>query len=667
VALAGVKGYAEAHAAKVEALLASLAEGDPRRSSLATVAENLRHSPAQPARTFHQALQAIYLVHCALHWTVEVVPLGRLDQLLQPLLQADLDAKRLTLDEAQELVDCLWIKLDERVILDRRHAENRFTSCDGVLTGYLGASNFDQGGLINQWMQQVTIGGTLPDDDDQPNDACNDVTRLCLHAARRLPLNSPTLDLRVHAGTPEDVLALAARALLSGGAHPVLLNDDVIVPALAEHSGGEVPLRTARNYACDGCYETMFAGETEFSFGFVPALDALEKTLNRGAGIQAAGAVHLRGWKDSWRSKRAGEIADFEELWSILRDHVSLGCHRYVRSVLALYGNKAGVAPSPLLSALIRGCVERGRDLVDGGANYRIFSPLMVGVSNAADSLFVIEELVFKQRRFDLEELLTCLVTDWGDRLIVTDGEPRVAFGRHVPVHRIAEIRALCLEQPKFGSGDPRVDALAWRLLETFAECVREAVEHPVHREARARLEAKYGTEEHPFRLLFAPGVGTFEQYVFSGSFAGASPDGRRAGAPIASDLSPAPIPSDQPPTEVVAGVTRHRRTHRLADGLRSYAHEGAVLLGDGAPADFNLPEDTSPEALTEALRTFARGEGGSVCTFTVCDPSTFEEARRRPEDFNLLRVRMGGWTEFFVTLFPEHQEQHRRRPLYHA
>ncbi len=81
--------------------------------------------------------------------------------------------------------------------------------------------------------------------------------------------------------------------------------------------------------------------------------------------------------------------------------------------------------------------------------------------------------------------------------------------------------------------------------------------------------------------------------------------------------------------------------------------------------ADYNLPEDFPVERLTALLKAFARGNGGSVATFTVADPETFANAQRDPEAHNLVRVRMGGWTEFFICLFPEHQEQHRRRPLF--
>lgn len=656
--------YAEQYAAEAERVASTLSAQDPRRDTLLTSAARLRRVPADKAETFTDAIQSIYIVHCALHWTVEIVPLGRLDQILSPFYEADIEQKRLRPDEAQEVLDCFWIKLDERAILDRRHLENRFTACDGVLTGFFGASNFDQGGLLNQWMQQITVGGVHATDDEEPKDACNAVTRMCIEAARRLPLNSPTLDLRVHPETPDDVLELAARALLSGGAHPVLLNDEKIIDGLLEGGRGHVLLSAARNYACDGCYETMFAGESEFSFGFVSAPDVIEKTLNRGAGLAASGPVHLRGWKESWRSRPAGEFSSWEEFWNTLAEHIALGCHRYINSLLINYGNKADVCPSPLLSALIGGCVEGGRDLTAGGARYHVFSPLLTGISTAADSLYAIKKLVFEEKRINIDELVTALATNWGAGLVQTSQGTLPAIGIAVTADRINEIRSLGDSQPKFGFGHQEVDSLAWQLINLFCDAVAEAWASETHREAYERLRQKYKNGDHEFHILLIPGVGTFEQYVFSGSFLGASADGRRSGTTIASDLSPAPVHKDIPAIPA-DGSARHTRIGALSDSFRSYADLSMHRLGDGAPADYNLPEDFPLNQLTKQLKAFAKGEGGSVATFTVADPETLLGAQQNSDSFNLVRVRMGGWTEFFVCLFPDHQEQHRRRPLF--
>lgn len=655
--LEGVLYYVNAYADKVQDLAEKFKNDKPRAQNLADIAARLRRCPAQPCDSFMDALQTIYIMHCALHYTGEIVPIGRLDQLLYKYYRADIDKGILTAALAQEAIDCFWIKLDEKVVLNRRFVEDRFTSSDGALLGAGGPSNFDQGALINQWMQQITIGGVIANNDEQPLDATNEVTFLCLNAARRLPLNSPTLDLRVHSGTNKDVLQAAAEALLSGGAHPVIMNDDKIIPALHKKTGGSVELKSARNYACDGCYETLFAGETEFSFGFVSALDVLEKSLNSGAGFAFSGGTNLRGSKGSYRSKNAGAIKSFDEFWQVLEKHVLLGCHRFMHGILSSYGSKEEVSPSPLLSAMINGCIEKGKDISGGGARYRLFSPLMTGISTAADSLYVIQSLVFDKKLFSLEELVACLRSNWGRTTEIV--------GLKLPDERIAAIRGLCTQQPKFGSGVTAVDQLAWRLVNVFYDKLQEARHSPVHQSNWERLGQLYNEPNHPFEILFAPGVGTFEQFNFGGSFVGATPDGRFAFAPIASDLSPSPLHPDIEPAQEFSKRVQNGTAVQFMDGLKSYMDPSIELLSDGAPSDFNIPENFNADKLTDILYNFSQGRGGNMLTVTVADPETFAAAQANPTDYNLLRVRMGGWSEFFISLFPALQEQHKRRPLF--
>lgn len=625
-----------------------------RVAGMTDAADRLRRVPAGPSDSLADAVQCIFLMNCALHWTGELTSLGRLDQILQPYLDADLEAGRLTLEQAQEVIDCFWVKLDERVVLDNRHVDDHFTSADGALMGAGGASNFDQGALINQWMQQVTLGGIVADNDPEPKDACNQVTRLCLNAARKFPFNCPTVDLRVHKQTPPDVLELATKAILSGGAHPILMNDDKLVPAL-EASHAAVDLKTARNYACDGCYETHFPGESEFTFYYVPGIDSLEKALNSGAGFAASGSTHLRGQKSSWRTKKAADIADFDEFYAIFEKHVLLGSHRGIGGLLGAYGAKGKVCPSPVLSAMIAGCIEKGRDFYDGGARHHVFAPLMTGISTVADSLHVIRELVFNQQAFSLEDLVACLRSDWG-------GRP-VSIGKSLPAERVAEIRALCMAQDKFGHGHRHVDQLAWQVIDTFCDAQEQALANPMHDAAKARLQERFGGESYSFNIAFTPGVGTFEQYAFGGIFAGATPDGRKGGQPVASDLSASPLPQDIEPLDAETGEPVLQV--EFMPSLASWDDKAVNRLCDGAPPDFNIAEDFPPDELLAVIKAFADGGGSNMMTVTTASPSTFAAAEADPLANDLLRVRMGGWTEFFSVLYPEHKKQHRRRPRY--
>lgn len=649
----GINHFANAYADRCESIKNVHDVDSIEYKNMEAVSNRLRRIPAQPATSFIDALQCIYFMHCALHFTGEIVPIGRLDQLLISYYKEDIKNKTIKKEEAQDAIDAFWIKLDEKVILKRRFAEDRFTSSDGALLGSGGASNFDQGALLNQWMQQITIGGTIANNDKIPKDAANEITEMCLNSARRLPVNSPTLDLRVHSKTKPKILKLAAEALMSGGAHPVLLNDDRIIPALHKKTGGNVDLSSARNYACDGCYETLFAGETEFSFGFVGALDVLEKALNSGAGFAFSGATYLRGSKGSYRSKPASEIKSYKQFYDILLHHMEIGCHKFYNGILNQYGIKENVSPSPLLSSMITGCMESGRDISGGGAKYKLFSPLMTGISTTVDSLFVIKKLVFEDKFMTLEELVSALRTNWGK-----DSD---LVGLHVSEDRINEIRQECIRQPKFGHNNKVVDEIAWQLIEDFYKKLTKTKTSNIHKEQWKKLEEKYGLKDKPFEILIAPGVGTFEQYVFGGSFVGATPDGRFKFQTIASDMSPAPLHAEIDPIDNDLDLP----STTLIEGLNSYKDSRIDLLSDGAPADLNIREDFPLDELVEVIDKFAKGDGGNILTLTVANPETFVEAQKDPDEYNLLRVRMGGWTEFFITLFPDHKEQHRRRPLY--
>jgi len=135
----------------------------------------------------------------------------------------------------------------------------------------------------------------------------------------------------------------------------------------------------------------------------------------------------------------------------------------------------------------------------------------------------------------------------------------------------------------------------------------------------------------------------------------GASADGRRNGQPTASDLSASPGCADLP----VSG-----ESHPFLATLRGFTGDGTTAMWNVAPTDYNIREDFPVAALMEVIRAFAKGTGSNLLTITCADPETFAQACDDPEKYDLLRARMGGWSEYFVAMFPAHQQQHRRRPI---
>lgn len=649
--LEGVQGYLRNWAALADAAAGTAGTPDGA-ANMSDVADRLRRLVTDKPASFQDGVQLIYAFHCCLHLVGELTSLGRLDQILWPLLrQAPLDEVR-----AQEIIDCLWLKIGENAFLNRANITDYVNYGTTAVCGLGG--NFPQGGGINQWVQQITVGGYLPTDDPQPQGGVNPVTLLCLKAARRIPVNAPTLSLRVYRDMPEEILDEAAKSLLAGGAHPILYNDDRLCEAL-HRSGGNVSLAWSRDYAADGCYEPMLAGATEFAFNNVTPMTALEQALNQGATYGAAGPVYLRGLKQSFRSPPVEDIDSFGMLQDIFLQQLEWLVVQSYNTILGAYGNLADICPSPLLSSLIDGCADSGRDLTNGGARFHMIAPLCVGVSNTIDALFAIKKLVFDPASAitTLPELLDCLINDWGYAMIepyqnTLMGQAELAE----QAQRYREWRDIALQLPKWGSGHAEVDALGeWfmdRLVTLCVDTLRGP--HPALKPALDTIAASFG----PIEFVVTPGIGTFEGYVGDGLDCGASADGRRNGMPIASDLSPTPSPQDLPPAPAFRNIYQALQSWRV-DAIE-------YGLSNASPVDMNIPENFPLEDLKRFVKAYARGETGSnLITLTCADLATYQAAAQDPERYNLVRVRMGGWTEFYAAMFPMHQEQHQRRQYF--
>lgn len=622
------------------------------------MAARLRRLVSEAPADFHDGVQLVYSYHCCLHMVGDLTALGRLDQILWPLLEkAPMDP-----DRAQEIVDCLWLKIGENAFINRSNVTDYVNYGTTAVCGLGG--NFPQGGGINQWVQQITVGGYRATDDETPVGGANPVTMLCLKAARRIPVNAPTLSLRVYKDMPSEVLDAAAESLLAGGAHPILYQDDRLCEAL-HRSGSQIPLRWARDYAADGCYEPMLAGATEFAFANIEPMAALEQALNQGATYGAAGPVYFRGLKQTFRSPPVEEITSFEELLAIFLRQLEWLTIQTYNVILGGYGNLAEVCPSPLLSAVIDGCLQTGHDLTDGGARFHMIAPLCVGVSNTIDSLYAIKKLVFDRETAitTLPELVDCLINDWGYTMI----EPyqNVLMGPTDAAERgrlYQEWRQVALALPKWGSGDAEVDALGEWLMDAMVGLCVDVIRkpHPALKPTLDRITQTYQPYQvdGTFEFVVTPGIGTFEGYVGDGLGCGATADGRRNGMPIASDLSPVPAPQDLPAAPAFRNIYQSLKSWRV-DSIE-------YGLSNASPVDMNIPEDFDLDDLKAFVRSYAQGETGSnLITLTCADLKTYQAASEDPERYNLVRVRMGGWTEFYATMFPQHQEQHQRRQFF--
>ena len=348
-----------------EAATSALADcADPtERAELAAIAAACEQVPARPARTFREAVQALWFAHMITCWEdgINANSLGRIDQILYPYYAADLAAGRITSEQAMELLAALWIKLYR---------------------------DYD--------VQQAMVGGLRPDG----TDGTNEVSYMVLAVTRGLGFVR-CLSVRLHRDSPRPLVELAADLVAEGGGIPFFFNDDTLVPALTAH--GIAPA-DARNYAAIGCVEITIPGKAfpHAVSHWVNLARCLELALNDGADPADGAQIGPH-------TGRLVDMRSMEEVWGAYTRQVEFFAgHAAYGSNRAEIQQETGCA-LPYLSLLTEDCISRGADITWGGAHYNYHSSAAVGLPNVADSLAALERLVFEAQRLSAAEVSEAL------------------------------------------------------------------------------------------------------------------------------------------------------------------------------------------------------------------------------------------------------------------
>ena len=342
------------------------AAANPERAAeLRQIAAICRRVPEHPARTFREALQSVWMVHYAFFSSNTSLSLGRIDQYCGPFLESDLAAGSLTLENAQELVDCLWIKFNDRAQILRENFADRYQDHQWQ-AGYRWRTIIgqDAADAINHFGQNLLLSGIRPDG----KDGTNALTWLMLNSMERFEYTSPVVTVRLHRGSPRELLRRVAEVLKKGGGMPYIDNDDAIIPAYQKLG---VPAEDARDYSNSNCWETMIAGKSdqELIRGFNFLL-ILEWVLNRGV---------TRCRELSRKASIAGDprgFASFEDLMAAWKRQLDVYLGKSIDYIGSRYitcdlqhSNHGRYAYNPLLSALTQDCIEKEQDIIRGGAD----------------------------------------------------------------------------------------------------------------------------------------------------------------------------------------------------------------------------------------------------------------------------------------------------------
>ena len=617
--------YAERYAELASQMAAECT--DPvRKQELLQISENCSRVPANGATSFYEACQSFWFVQQLLQVesSGHSISPGRFDQYMYPYYKADIDKGIITREAAQELLDCIWVKLNDlNKVRDAASAE-----------GFAGYSLF----------QNLIVGGQ----DKYGNDVTNDLSVMCILASMHVHLPMPSLSIRVWNGSPHELLIKAAELTRTGIGLPAYYNDEVIIPALQNRG---LTLEDAREYNIIGCVEPQKAGKTDgwHDAAFFNMCRPLELVFSNGmdkgelVGIQTGDVT---------------KMTTFEEFFDAYKKQME-----YCISLMVNADNAIDVAhservPLPYESCMVDDCLSRGLSVQEGGAVYNFTGPQGFGIANMADSLYAIRKLVYEDKKVSMEEYKQALAWNYDkglDQQSVSDMSEMILKGmqdagmavntdtakavlqtvmRLKPtedqLRRFTEIHHMIDEVPKFGNAIDDVDYFARDVAYTYSRPLQEYM--------------------NPRGGHYQAGLYPVSANVPLGGQTGATPDGRYAHTPVADGVSPSAGKDVKGPTAAATSVSR--LDHFIVSNgtlFNQKFHPSALAGREGL------------EKFVALIRTFFDQKGMHM-QFNVVDRETLLDAQKHPENYAHLVVRVAGYSALFTTLSRSLQDDIIRR-----
>ncbi len=582
IVVQAVKDFAARFAALAEEQAASA--GAERRAELLAMAAALRKAPYEPAGSFREAVQALWLVHLVLQIESNGHSLsyGRMDQYLNPYYEADRQAGRITEEAACELMCNLWLKT---------YTINKIRSWSHT--------QFSAGSPL---YQNVTVGGQTADG----TDATNPMSWLILKSVAQCHLTQPNLTVRYHKNLPDDFMKECIEVVRCGFGMPAFNDDEVIIPSFIARG---VKPEDAYNYSAIGCVETAVPGKWGYrctGMSFLNFPKALLIAMNDG--VDPASGTKLCEGIGHFR-----EFTSFDQVLACWDKVIREMCRQCTiidaTCDMVLEQDTADI----LCSALTDDCIERGLNMKEGGAVYDFISDLQVGIANLADSLAAMKKVVFEDKAVTPARLWEAMQADF-------QGEEN------------ARIRALLERAPKYGNDDDYVDQLVVDAYNVYID------------EMKKYHNTRYG--RGPIGGVYYAGTSSISANVPQGAGTLATPDGRKAGEPLAEGCSPSHNADKNGPTAVFKSVSK----------LPTEEITGGVLLNQKVTPQM-LSKEENKQKLIALLRTFFNRLHGYHVQFNVVSRETLLDAQVHPENHRDLIVRVAGYSAFFNVLSRKTQD----------
>ncbi|MCW7754862.1 4-hydroxyphenylacetate decarboxylase large subunit [Desulfobotulus sp. H1] len=617
LAIEGVQAWILNYAREARRLEA-IEKDTVQRKEYGEIADSLEWIAHHPPRTFREAFQLIETVHLSVlnEDAISGLSPGRIGQILYPYFEQDMEAGRLTEDEALELLE-----LDRLV----KTSIDCFASV-GVVGGVLSGNTFNT----------VSIGGL----DKFGNSAVNRLEYLILKAAASNAMPQSTLALLYDEKLPEDFLMLAAEVIKTGAGYPAFMNNDVAEHFLVSHYGPEgMTIEESRAWAIGGCLETSACcwkplhlngreywipggcGQpTSVGVHFISMPKILELTLYNGVDQRSGEQVF---------EPHGVELDSYEKIWDQFKAYWQKAVE-----VLTLTNNiqhdvwrknNMGV----FHSVLKPDCLTTGHLINELGYRYNAtFNVESTGTVNTVNSLAAIRRLVFDEKKTDLETLKQAMKENFGFKTADEVNSFSIADQqkRDDDKGRWDKLHFACLQSPKYGNDEPYADSILQDWESFFCDdCYN--------------YESLYG---HP---LYACQI-SVSTHGAMGSATIASADGRLSGTTFAdASMSAYPGTDKNGPFALMtsAAVWDHAKSQNSQLNIK--IHPTAIKGEEGS------------RKLIDLTRAYMR-KGGFHVQYNIVDSKMLKDAQEHPENYRDLMVRVAGFTQYWVEIGKSVQDE---------
>ena len=418
----GLIRFAERHAMRARELAAETGDA-ARKAELNKIADVCERVPARAPRDFHEALQAYWFVHLGVITelnTWDAFNPGHLDHHLAPFYKQGLADGTLTREQAEELLECFWIKFNNQPAPPK-----------------VGVTAAESGTYTD--FAQINTGGLKPDG----SDAVNEVTYLILDVIHQMRLLQPSSSVQLSKKNPDRFLKRAARIIHTGFGQPSIFNSDLIVQELVRQGKS---VADARSGGSSGCVEVGAFGKENYTLtGYMNLPKILDITLHNGLDPRSGKRLGLE-------TGDPASFGSFEQLMEAFRRQVRHFVDIKVRGNNVIERIYARYLPAPFLSLIINDCIEKGMDYHEGGARYNTSYIQGVGLGSLTDAMTAIRFHCFDERTFTLAELVEVLDTD---------------FRGHEKMLKI-----LLNRTPKYGNDDEYADGILRRVFDAYFDAV---------------------------------------------------------------------------------------------------------------------------------------------------------------------------------------------------